>query len=89
MSTLYKLLGILLILGGLPLFWTPIPIGLILITVGLALIIANSDSMRGVVRRQRAKHDGFDRWLCKAERVVPHPFDRILERTEVSPEDRA
>tara|TARA_R110002073_G_scaffold29006_14_gene91614 strand:- start:997 stop:1260 length:264 start_codon:yes stop_codon:yes gene_type:complete len=82
MSTLYKLLGILLILAGLPLFWTPVPIGLVLITIGLALVIANSNSMRAMMRRQRARHDGLDRWLKKAEKIIPHPFDRILEQTD-------
>lgn len=85
MSTFYKLIGILLILGGLPLFWTPIPVGLIMIAVGLALIIANSDTARGVVRREREKHHGFNNWLLKAEKVIPHPFARILRRTDVSP----
>lgn len=83
MSTIYKLIGILLILGGIPLFWTPIPVGLILITIGMALIIANSNTARGVVRREREKHDGFNRWLIKAEKIIPHPFDRILQRTDV------
>ena len=85
MSTIYKLIGIVLILGGIPLFWTPIPVGLIMIAVGLSLIIANSDTARGIVRREREKHDGFNRWLIKAEKVVPHPFDRILKQTDVPP----
>lgn len=85
MSTFYKLIGILLILGGIPLFWTPIPVGLIMIAIGLSLIIANSDTARGLVRRQREKYDGFNRWLLKAEKVIPHPFDRILKRTDARP----
>lgn len=85
MSTLYKLIGILLILGGAPLFWTPIPVGLIMIAVGLSLIIANSNTARGVVRRERQKHRGFDAWLLKAEKVIPHPFDRILKQTDIPP----
>lgn len=85
MSTFYKLIGILLILGGIPLFWTPIPVGLVMIAVGLSLIIANSNTARGVVRREREKHDGFNNWLLKAEKVIPHPFARILKRTDAPP----
>ena len=87
MSVLYQTLGVLLIMLGLPLFWTPIPIGLILIASGLALLISNSDSAREFVRERRARHPRFDAWLSKAERVVPHPFDRILKRTDVERPD--
>ncbi|MBI1234395.1 MAG: hypothetical protein GC208_07815 [Alphaproteobacteria bacterium] len=86
MSTVYKLIGILLILGGIPLFWTPIPVGLIMIAVGLSLIIANSNTARGVVRRERERHHGFNDWLLKAEKIIPHPFDRILKRTDAPPQ---
>lgn len=88
MSFVYQILGVLLILVGLPLFWTPIPIGLILIASGLALLISNSDAAREFVRERRARHPRFDAWLLKAERVVPHPFDRILKRTDVDQTDR-
>jgi hypothetical protein len=88
MSFVYQILGVLLILVGLPLFWTPIPIGLILIASGLALLISNSDAARAFVRERRARHPRFDAWLLKAERVVPHPFDRILKRTDVDRTDR-
>jgi len=82
MSFVYQFIGIILILTGIPLFWTPIPIGLFMIATGLALLISNSSLMRSWVRGARARNEGFDRWLMKAKRVVPHPFDRVLERTE-------
>ena len=82
MSLVYQILGALLILFGLPLFWTPIPIGLIMIASGLALIISNSDAAREWVRTLRAKHPKFDAWVVKAEARVPPPFDRILKQTE-------
>lgn len=90
MSFVYQILGVLLILAGLPLFWTPIPVGLIMIACGLALLISNSDAARDFVRARRTRHRRFDAWLKKAERVVPHPFDRILKRTEIdAPADDA
>ena len=82
MSVVYQIAGFLLILFGLPLFWTPIPIGLIMIASGVALIISNSDWARERVRTMRRFNPGFDRWVCKAEGVVPHPFDRVLKSTE-------
>ncbi|MCR9127962.1 MAG: hypothetical protein NXI12_00425 [Alphaproteobacteria bacterium] len=83
MSFVYQILGVLLILAGLPLFWTPIPVGLIMIAAGLALLISNSDAAREFVRARRARHPRFNAWVIKAEGVVPHPFDRILKRTDV------
>ncbi|MFP4519152.1 MAG: hypothetical protein ACLFQ5_06830 [Oceanicaulis sp.] len=83
MSLVYQILGALLILFGLPLFWTPIPIGLIMIASGIALIISNSDVAREWVRTLREKHPKFDAWLHRAEARVPAPFDRILKQTHV------
>lgn len=85
MSLVYQILGGLLILFGLPLFWTPIPIGLIMIASGLALIISNSDAAREWVRTLRETHPKFDSWLVNAEARVPPPFDRILKQTEARP----
>ncbi len=87
MSLVYQILGALLILLGLPLFWTPIPIGLILIATGIALVISNSDAAREWVRTLRMKHPRFDAWVMKAESVVPRPFDRILKQTEARREE--
>ncbi|TGY89742.1 hypothetical protein E5163_00950 [Marinicauda algicola] len=82
MSFVYQFIGIVLILAGLPLFWTPIPVGLIMIATGLALLISNSTFVRTRVQMARYDNPGFDRWLVRAKRYVPHPFDRVLERTE-------
>ncbi|XBQ16355.1 MAG: hypothetical protein ABL308_00410 [Oceanicaulis sp.] len=87
MSLVYQILGGLLIVLGVPLFWTPIPIGLIMIATGIALIIANSDAAREWVRTLRMKHPRFDNWVTRAEGVVPHPFDRILKQTEARREE--
>lgn len=82
MSFVYQILGVLLIAAGLPLFWTPIPVGLVMISAGLALLISNSDVARDFVRERRRRHPRIDAWVRKAERVVPHPLDRILKETE-------
>ncbi|MBL4544569.1 MAG: hypothetical protein JKP95_01315 [Oceanicaulis sp.] len=44
----------MLIAVGLPLFWTPLPFGLVLIAIGAALILSNSDSARNHVRLARS-----------------------------------
>ena len=82
MSFVYQILGVLLIVVGLALVWTPIPVGLVMIAAGLALLISNSDAARDFVRQRRICHPRFDAWLRKAERVTPAPFGRILRRTD-------
>lgn len=82
MPLVYQTLGWLLIIIGLPLTLSPIPVGIVIVAVGLALILANSQSARDRLQHIRARHASFDRWMCKAERYVPHPFDRILKETD-------
>ncbi|TRO96967.1 hypothetical protein FKB34_03110 [Glycocaulis profundi] len=81
MRIFYIVLGALLILGGLPLFWTPVPVGAILIVIGLALIVANSHTAREWVHERRERNPGLDRWMNKAEDYTPPPFKRILHKT--------
>jgi hypothetical protein len=82
MSFVYQILGLLLILIGLPLFWTPIPVGLVMIAGGLALVISNSDRARAFLQARRQRHERLDAWLVKAEAVLPVPFSRILKQTD-------
>jgi hypothetical protein len=79
---LLDLLGILLIAFGLILFWTPIPVGAVMVPAGLALLIANSSRVRGWIARRRADHPQFDDWMRKASRHSPPPARRILSRTD-------
>ena len=87
MSIVYQILGGMLILLGIPLFWTPVPLGLIMIAAGGALILSHSDTARDWVRARRARRPGFDAWVAKAEAVAPSPFDQVLKRTAVRDED--
>lgn len=82
MSLLYQLLGWTLIVIGLPLTLSPVPLGLIIVAIGLAFIMSNSQSARDRLTRQRARHESLDKWMRKAERFVPHPFDRVLRETD-------
>ncbi|WP_421785764.1 hypothetical protein [Hyphobacterium sp.] len=84
MSLLYQLLGWTLILIGLPLTLSPLPFGIILVAIGLALIMANSRSARRHLQHLRAQHKCLDEWMRKAESTVPGPFDRILRQTDTN-----
>ena len=82
MSLLYQLLGWTLILVGLPLTLSPLPLGIIVVAIGLALIMANSQTARKHLQHFRAQHKWLDKWMRKAESAVPGPFDRILKQTD-------
>ena len=84
MALFYKLLGGLLIIAGLPLFWTPVPVGAVLILMGVALLVANSGTAREWLHQRRRRHPGLDRWMEKTEKYMPPAFARILRRTSTS-----
>lgn len=84
MTLFYKLLGVLLIVAGLPLFWTPVPVGAVLILMGLALLVANSGTARKWLHQRRRRHPRLDRWIEKSEKYMPPAFARILHRTSTS-----
>ncbi|GGE39637.1 hypothetical protein GCM10011367_12650 [Marinicauda pacifica] len=82
MSFVYQFIGIVLIVAGLPLFWTPIPVGAVMIATGLALLVSNSSLVRGWVIAARDAHPRFDRWMRQAQKAIPGPFSRVLSRTD-------
>ena len=57
MRFVYQTLGFLLIAVGLPLFWTPLPFGLVLIAIGTALV------RRPAIPVQRRAHAQDDQVL--------------------------
>lgn len=84
MKLFYTIVGVLLILAGLPLFWTPVPIGAVLILIGIALIVGNSSSARNWLRESRSRHARLNRWMSHTEKYLPTPFSRALRDTHPS-----
>ena len=84
MGFVYQFLGVLLILAGLSVVWTPIPVGIFLIAAGLTVILANSRTAREFVRQRRSTHPRFDGFLDKAEGILPNTLARILAATRPS-----
>lgn len=81
MAFVYQIFGGLLILAGLSVVWTPIPLGIILIAFGAVLILAHSSAARDWVMARLAGNRKFDAFLIRAERFLPGPMRRILEAT--------
>lgn len=88
MGFVYQFLGGLLILAGLSVVWTPIPLGIVLIALGSTVILANSEAARGWVRARRTASVKFDGFLDRAEAALPESLSRILAATRpLNPRD--
>lgn len=82
--SLVAVFGVILILIGIPLTPSPIPFGLLIIALGLALLIwAAPGAVRGVRRRWR----WFDRQMDRLENVLPPYFARLIRRSDVDQDD--
>jgi hypothetical protein len=81
MIVLYKICGALLMLAGLPLFLTPVPVGAIMIAGGLTLYVGHSPRSRALVRRLRGRWGWFDSFISGVCRVSPKAVSRALGRT--------
>ncbi|MGP1276281.1 MAG: hypothetical protein ACQRW7_12780 [Caulobacterales bacterium] len=82
MSLFLKILGVLILIAGLAVSWSPIPLGIVLIPVGLGLLVATSQSVRNWLKRRRENNPGLDRWLRKSEDKVPERLSEPLRRTD-------
>lgn len=89
MSVFIKIFGVLLVIAGLAVSWSPIPLGIVLIPIGLALIVATSETARAWLRRRRENNPGFDRWMRKMEGKVPERFSEPLRRTDARNGERS
>lgn len=81
MSVFITLLGVLCLLAGLALSWTPAPLGIVLMPLGAAMIVATSGRARKWLQRRRARHPKLDRSLNTMERKVPERVARPLRKT--------
>ncbi len=82
MRLLLAFFGMLMIVVGFPLFWTPIPIGLVLIVAGLSLVIGNSKMAQDVMRGFRARNRGFDRRITETGAKAPAWVRQVLDKTQ-------
>lgn len=74
-------LGFLSLGVGLITLPTPIPIGAVLIAVGLVLLIYSSKRVAGLVRLLRRRYHRLDDGLRFIEDRVDHRIASILQRT--------
>ena len=82
LRVLGTLAGIGLLVLGLPLALSPIPLGLLMIAGGVLLLTANSPPFARWLARRRAKHDRLDHVLDRAAETLPDTLAEPLEATD-------
>ena len=77
----HQLIGSVLVVGGAILAPTPIPIGLIMLTIGLALLAPYMPPMQRMVRAIRRKWPSIDRPLRRYRDKFPPIIRRTIDKT--------
>lgn len=74
--------GWMLVIGGAILTPLPIPLGLLSLSLGLALLAHDSRRIRHLVRRLRRRFPTFSERLARLEQHAPHWLARVIRHTE-------
>jgi hypothetical protein len=71
-----------LIITGFFIFWLPIPIGLLMMGAGIALLLSMNQRARSLMRSARQSFPWFDRFILKAQAKLPERFAKLLSLSE-------
>ncbi|MCB9957742.1 MAG: PGPGW domain-containing protein [Rhodospirillaceae bacterium] len=74
--------GWVIVVAGAILAPTPIPIGWLLLIIGFSILVHESETVRGWVRRLRARYPRFGLWLHRNKHHAPSFGRRLIELTE-------
>ena len=74
--------GWALLAVGIVMAPTPLPVGYLLVLVGLSILVHESRFVRNRVRRLRERYPGVGRWLNRVKHRAPGFARRLIERTE-------
>lgn len=81
LTLLHKVTGSVLVVFGLVLFPMPIPVGLIMIALGLLLLAPYFKPVQIVVRKLRIRFETVDTYLRKIKRRCPPVIRSAIEKT--------
>jgi hypothetical protein len=80
--------GSVILVVGIVIAPTPIPIGVVLIAIGLFMLSVESRRVRRLVRGIRGRIGGLDRALRRAEPRLPRGLAHMLHLTDPKPGPR-
>lgn len=81
LALLHKLFGSLLVLFGIVVLPMPIPLGLIMIALGLAMLAPYFKPIQNLVRHLRRKSPLVDRNMVKFRHKCPRVIRMTIDRT--------
>ncbi|MEE2690822.1 MAG: PGPGW domain-containing protein [Pseudomonadota bacterium] len=81
LSIVHQVLGAVLVIAGAILTPTPIPIGLVLLTIGLALLAPYMPPVQRLVRAIRRKWPNVDASLRRHRDRMPPVIQMTIDRT--------
>lgn len=71
----------IIIIGAIT-FPLPIPLGLVLMAIGIAMLIGTSKLARVMMKILRRRHVKFDLIMRKAQTLAPGFISKLLQRTD-------
>lgn len=78
-----RMIGIFFILLGIILGIAPIPVGWLMMLIGLMFLIPTTPSVARMIRGARRRSRVFDSAFAGLTRRAPMPYKRVLRETEV------
>ncbi|MEQ8934605.1 MAG: PGPGW domain-containing protein [Amphiplicatus sp.] len=81
LSIVHQVLGAVLVIAGAILTPTPVPIGLVLLTIGLALLAPYMPPVQRLVRAIRRKWPNVDESLRRHRHRMPPVIQTTIDRT--------
>ena len=83
------LAGLALLVIGVPLMVSPIPLGLPLIFVAVVILVASNPLAASLLKAARKRYPWLNRFLRKAEDVLPEelagPLDATEDKSDLNP----
>ena len=79
---LYQIFGWTLMVVGLLLFWSPLPLGFLLIAIGLSIVVSHNALLARHLRALRQDHQGLNERANEMEDVLPEPIADTLRKTK-------
>jgi hypothetical protein len=81
LAIVHKVTGGVLVLAGLIVFPMPIPLGLIMIAIGLALLAPYFVPIQNLVKFLRRKYPSVDRTMIRLKHRCPRVIRTTIEKT--------
>lgn len=79
-----RVIGIVFVLLGIVLGIAPIPIGWLMMLIGLMFLIPTTPSVVRLIKGMRRRSSTVDKAFTGLARRAPTPYRRVLKETEVT-----